>query len=1016
MFGFDCASRDGCFGSANKTENFVPPSLVIVGSGAREHALARAASRSPQKPIISCFGSAVNPGITKICAATSGTYEVGKITDPAAVLAFVQGVSNTPDVQKPIVIVGPEAPLEAGVTDALENAQFGVVGPRKQLAMLETSKNYTRNLMHQYMIPGRCQYKHFESMDGVEELIDQLDGSYVVKDDGLCGGKGVKVSGDHLEDKPAGLAYCKELIDKGSSFVIEEKLVGEEFSIMSFCDGEHLAHMPAVQDHKRAFEGDKGPNTGGMGSYSDGSGVLPWLTPADVAAAREINEKVAAALLENEGSGYKGVLYGQFMATKGGVNVIEYNARFGDPEALNLMTLLESDLVAICQAICHNTLTQDLVRCKPLASVCKYKVPEGYPDKPVKGQPIDVSAVQAERLLYLASVDEKDGVLVECGSRTAAVVGQGITIAEAEAAAELEVSRISGPLFHRKDIGTAESLVVRQAHMRELRGVHVAVLAGDDAESIGAITAAVAQRGGSVRAVISESRLSEQLPGQVCCHVDALGLERDQLESAVDKALADHCTQLVLLVGWGRKMSAQFTKVWGPRCYVLSSPLCGSAPALQRMHELISSQSSTVELKVGLLNTVDGNCVPECTRSVEISGGLSPEGLKKAVQQQQADALSTLVELWAEGKVGGSVGMTYAQAGVSIDAGNTLVERIKPHCKATRRSGCYDQGIGGFGGLFDCKAAGFEDPIMVACTDGVGTKLKLAHMANKHDTVGIDLVAMSVNDLVVQGAQPLFFLDYFACGKLEVEAAVQVVAGISQACIESDCALIGGETAEMPSMYPAGEYDLAGFAVGAVERGQLLPNMDSIQPGDLLLGLASNGVHSNGFSLVRRIVESTADSSSPEQDPWAAKADWSPEESLLEAFLHPTALYVRPSLKAIQTGKVKALCHITGGGLLENLPRVMPAHLKAELDLNSYSLPGVFKWLQYTGNVANEEMLRTFNCGVGMVIVCGANDAAEIEASIGQTIRLGSFVAKSDDAATEQVVVNQWWENTTYSP
>eukprot|EP00656_Telonema_subtile_P015941 TRINITY_DN18390_c0_g1_i3.p1 TRINITY_DN18390_c0_g1~~TRINITY_DN18390_c0_g1_i3.p1 ORF type:complete len:606 (-),score=195.69 TRINITY_DN18390_c0_g1_i3:127-1944(-) len=577
-----------------------------------------------------------------------------------------------------------------------------------------------------------------------------------------------------------------------------------------------------------------------------------------------------------------------------------------------------------------------------------------------------------------------------------------------------EVSLIQGPLYHRKDIGTAESLAIRLAHMKELRGVHVALLAGDDTESVAALTAAIAQHGGSVRLVVSESASMQQgLPtGVACHHVDAQAMERNQVEISLNKALSDHCTQLLLVVGWGRKLSVGFNKAWGSRTYVLASPLGGSSSALQKMHAVLSSGEASVDVKVGLLNATD--CVPECLRSCELTPGLTPETLKAAVQQQQTDAIATLVELFAAGKLANSTGMTYAQAGVSIDAGNTLVERIKPHCKATRRAGCYDQGIGGFGGLFDCKAAGFVDPIMVACTDGVGTKLKLAHMANKHDTVGIDLVAMSVNDLVVQGAQPLFFLDYFACGKLEVDAAVQVVEGISKACVESDCALIGGETAEMPSMYPAGEYDLAGFAVGAVERGQLLPDMDSIKSGDVLLGLPSNGVHSNGFSLVRRIVESTLETN-PDADPWAAKADWSPEETLLEAFLHPTALYVRPSLKAIETGKVKALCHITGGGLLENLPRIMPAHLTAELELNSYSLPGVFKWLQYTGNVANEEMLRTFNCGVGMVIVCGADDASLIEASIGETIRLGRFVEQPESVGSEQVLVNHWWENTTHS-
>jgi phosphoribosylformylglycinamidine cyclo-ligase len=339
----------------------------------------------------------------------------------------------------------------------------------------------------------------------------------------------------------------------------------------------------------------------------------------------------------------------------------------------------------------------------------------------------------------------------------------------------------------------------------------------------------------------------------------------------------------------------------------------------------------------------------------------------------------------------------YAAAGVDIDAGNRMVDLIKPLLRKTARPGA-DAEIGGFGGLFDLKAAGFSDPILVAATDGVGTKVKIAVDTGRHDTIGIDLVAMSVNDLVVQGAEPLFFLDYFACGKLDPAVGAAVVTGIAAACRESGCALIGGETAEMPGMYAHGDYDLAGFAVGAVARQALLPRAD-IAPGDVVLGLASTGVHANGFSLVRRIVAESGLALD-------APAPFDAAHSLGEALLTPTRLYVRSSLAATRnTRAVKALAHITGGGFTENIPRVLPRGLAVALDLDRVPVPPVFRWLATAGKVSEQEMLRTFNCGIGMVAVVDANEAAAVSeqfAANGEAVvQLGEVIAAHGDARVE---------------
>ncbi len=337
-------------------------------------------------------------------------------------------------------------------------------------------------------------------------------------------------------------------------------------------------------------------------------------------------------------------------------------------------------------------------------------------------------------------------------------------------------------------------------------------------------------------------------------------------------------------------------------------------------------------------------------------------------------------------------GLTYRASGVDIDAGDALVERIKPLAASTARPGA-GAGLGGFGAVFDPKAAGYKDPLVISSTDGVGTKLLVASAVGKHDTVGIDLVAMCVNDLVVQGAEPVFFLDYFASSRLSVESAADVVSGIAAACREADCALVGGETAELPGLYAPGDYDLAGFAVGLVERENLLTG-ESVKEGDLVLGLDSSGVHSNGFSLVRKVVEM-------EGLTYDAPAPFEPQQSLGHALLTPTRLYVRACLAAIRLGGVNGLAHITGGGLIENIPRILPNRLGAELDSSAWHRPPVFDWLQRAGRIDELEMYRTFNCGVGMVLIVAENSAAAIldvlseAGQHGQVI--GSVVARRDD-------------------
>lgn len=440
--------------------------ILTIGSGAREHAIVSALHCSTQKPTLFCFGTSLNPGIMRLCA----EYSVLDIMNPADV------AEKAKLLHIDFAIIGPEAPLEAGVADALWAAGIPTIGPKKALAQIETSKNFARDLMQKYHIPGLPQYQTFNEMTGILEFLTQLgDGNYVVKACGLMGGKGVKVAGDHLHSFDDALQFCKEIFKLGQTVLIEEKLIGQEFSFMCFSDGTHLIPMPLVQDHKRAFAGDQGPNTGGMGSYSMPDHSLPFLTQQDVAAAFRINQAVVEALQQACHEKYIGILYGSFIATKKGVAVIEFNARFGDPESLNVLSILASDFVDLCMALVTGNLTDDKAHFAAKATVCKYVVPEGYPDAPKKNQLLDLSHITNtySTPFYFASVDDREGNIYALGSRTIAFVGVAKTLQEAEKMAETAASEIKGPFFHREDIGTNTLIQSRITHMHEIRNERV---------------------------------------------------------------------------------------------------------------------------------------------------------------------------------------------------------------------------------------------------------------------------------------------------------------------------------------------------------------------------------------------------------------------------------------------------------------------------------------------------------------------------------------------------------------
>jgi len=437
--------------------------ILLIGNGAREHAIAEAIMRSPQNPRLFSFMKSNNPGI----ASLSEKIKIGSYSDLDAITGFAK--ENKID----FAVIGPEDPLNNGVVDALAKADVPSVGPTKSLARLETSKSFTRNLVNKYKISGNPKYKVFLAMDGVEKFLNELEG-IVLKPDGLTGGKGVMVQGDHFSTKKEALKLCEQILGGGSSVIVEEKFDGEEFSLQCLCDGKTVVGTPLVQDHKRRFDGDKGPNTGGMGSYSLPDHSMPFLKSSDIEAGLEITRQVVAALSKETGSPYKGIMYGGFIATKNGVKLLEYNARFGDPEAMNILPLLKTDFVEICWHVIDGTLDKIKIEFEHKATVCKYVVPKGYglpadhPDAASSKAKIEVGNVGKARLYY-SSVDKKDDGLYLSSSRAIGIVGIADTLEEARNITAEGVKAVKGPVAYREDIGTDTLIQKRIDHMQKIR-------------------------------------------------------------------------------------------------------------------------------------------------------------------------------------------------------------------------------------------------------------------------------------------------------------------------------------------------------------------------------------------------------------------------------------------------------------------------------------------------------------------------------------------------------------------
>ncbi|HPE89664.1 MAG TPA: phosphoribosylamine--glycine ligase [Spirochaetales bacterium] len=748
--------------------------ILLIGSGGREHAIAEALSRSPAGgELVIAPG---NPGTAAL--GRNVPVEAADVTAVAA-LAVAEAVD--------LVVVGPEAPLALGLADELAARGIACFGPSRAAAALESSKAFAKATMASLGVPT-ADYGVFADFDEAAAFVRSAPWPVVLKASGLASGKGVVLPGSADEAVGALHAMMRggRLGDAAREVVIEERLEGEELSLMAFCDGSRLALMPGARDHKRLLDGDLGPNTGGMGAFA------PACTPELAAEYARLTMEPVVESMRARGTPFVGVLYAGLIVAPSGPKVLEYNCRFGDPEAQAVLALFDGDLAATLAACAAGDLRKAPPSWKAGAAACVVMASDGYPERPIGGAVLSGLGPAADeparaRVLH-ANTRLEDGSVVSGGGRVLSVVATGADLPEAVAAAYAKVDGISFPgARFRRDIGA-----------REL------------------------------------SRLAAEKPR------------------------------------------------------------------------------------------------------------------------------------------GGSA---YASSGVDIDAGNEAVRRMSKAVRATYSDAVLG-GIGSFGGLYD--AAGIKamsEPVLVASTDGVGTKVKLAALAGSYSSIGMDIVNHCVDDILVQGARPLLFLDYFASSRLDPAMVAEAVGGMAEACRAAGCALIGGETAEMPGVYRDGEFDVAGTILGVVERGSILPAA-GVGPGDALVGFASSGPHTNGYSLARRAFDGVD------------LATVYPElgRPLGEVLLAPHRSYLPPLWPALsgRPGLVKALAHITGGGFVENLPRVLPDGVDAVVRRGSWPVPPLYGLIERLGGVGPDEMYRVFNMGIGMVAVVDRGRVDELRDLVGE--------------------------------
>jgi phosphoribosylamine--glycine ligase len=959
--------------------------VLVIGSGGREHAIVWKIRQSPK--LNKLYALPGNPGTAELAENVGGI----SVDNHAAVIAFCKGKHID------LVIVGPEAPLASGIADSLSAEGISCFGPKQAAAQIEASKVFAKDFMRRHHIPT-TRYATFSNFDEALNHLHSVEYPSVIKASGLAAGKGVILPETMDEAKATLKSILVDRVfgDAGEEVIIEERLVGQEVSLMSFTDGISVIPMLPAQDHKRLLDGDEGPNTGGMGAYA----------PAPIFNADMMNEAVESVLkpavqgLKSEGTPFVGVLYAGLMLTSNGIRVLEFNCRFGDPETQVMLPLLETDLLDIAEACMDGRLSEMNIHWKNGAAVCVVLASKGYPDKVETGKPVTIEELPEDMICFHAGTKADNGNIFTSAGRVLGLTAYSKTLNSALKQVYANITKVAfNGVQYRNDIAYRALFPLERMDWErdkqisdgypEYRASKIISLPTDQLTyTVNGLAMQVHNELGAGHAEkFYQRRLADlckaagipaEMEKRVEVWVDDKSIGYLKLDLWIDERLVVECKSFSHSLGVDE----------------VGQVLTYLAATASPIGMLYNFGRRKLEFKRILQPKDVQDWQKHLYRFIHRNPGmllppLNPKGtVMPPIRFKSTIGKPILVEIPSPAGAAirisasrqPSAVQTYASSGVDIDAGNRAIELMKDSVRATYNDSVL-AGIGSFGGLFDASALKQMDhPILVASTDGVGTKVKLAASVGRFRGIGHDIVNHCINDILVQGARPLFIMDYFATSKLKPEQTAEVVTGIAEACKETGMALLGGETAEMPGVYQEGEFDVAGTIVGVLERERILPGRNLLA-GDLIIGFLSSGPHTNGFSLIRKIFEGTSlQTVVPELGC-----------SLAEALLAPHRSYFNVLYPYLS--KVKALAHITGGGFIENIPRILPENLSAIIQLDSWQVPPLWKLIQQKGNISTDEMYRVFNMGIGMVAIVDKSSAADFQKSISEpTFVIGELV------------------------
>lgn len=857
--------------------------ILIIGCGGREHAIALKLSQSKLKPELYCIGNYYNPGIYELCK--EGGYHIAMDTTPD--ISNLVRIGGNPD----LAIIGPEKYLERGWADHLRALDIPVVGPNSDQAKIETSKAYCRvlldsNGMKEYQpnfIVVQKSTNNILNEQAIDAALIKFNNNVVVKADGLAGGKGVKVFGDHFDNMQQAKDYAVEVLNSDGCVVFEEKLDGREFSLMSMTDGGSFVHFPLVQDYKRAYDKNRGPNTGGMGSLSLSNGRLPGISEDDVEIAKKLNESTVKIINRTTKKPYRGIIYGGYMKTRDKkIKIIEYNSRFGDPECINVLAVLDSDFAELCLHAASGTLRPKLyAKFQRKHTLCKYIVPENYPNAsesnteiviPKSSMPDDVTVIYASlgysptngavipesKELENYETPKEQNKFYMYGSRTAAFVCASGDLLKIGKLVDESIRQCKGKFRYRTDIGPVSAVQIDFSKKNDQNNV---------------------------------------------------------------KFPKDHPNRVIVTL----------------KKYPTNPTNTMNSPPTNTKHQTGETTQKPPK------NTND------------TSNKISDEGI----------AMSA-----------------YEQAGVNINEGVNTVHKIQKYVEKTYNDSVKSN-FGDFAGIME-----IDKPChLVFSTDGVGTKNEVVldyYGIKGYTSLGMDIVNHCINDTLVKGAMPFAFLDYYGCSELDSDAVKYLVKGASKACEAAGCVLIGGETAEMPGTYHSNKSDIVGTMIGRVQPRGIIDGKMNIRPGDVVMALPSDSPHTNGYSLIRKVL---ADNPELKEDKYFMEEICRPHRSYLKEIkllteCHPNDI------------PIHGLCHITGGGFVDNPDRVLPDNCK--IDFVDWKWPSIYRKIMRYGGVSKKEMLRVFNCGVGMLIVVPKEAAPKLNVLFFDVFKVGDVVEVVD--------------------